>query len=143
MQSPTFLTIDDLTRALDNKLQVDVAILDLKRHLIKFSLLCRLHHKLHYHALTGDLLQWIQSFLTNHVQSVFADGTCASPCCVTSGIPLGSVSGPVLFPIYINDITSNIRSQLRPFADGCLFYHPVNLPDHKILQDDLLVISIG
>ena len=46
--------------------------------------------------------------------------------------------GPVLFLIYINDITTNIHSQLSLFADDCLVYHPINSSeDHKVFQDDL------
>ena len=51
--------------------------------------------------------------------------------------------GLVLFLIYINDIASNIHSQLRLFADDCLTYRPINSPeDHTILQDDLLKLSV-
>ena len=91
----------------------------------------------------GNLLQWIQSFLTNRTQKVVVDGVCSSPCNVTSGVPQGSVLDPVLFLIYINDITTNIHSQLRLFADDCLVHHPINSPeDHKIFQDDLDKLTI-
>ena len=51
--------------------------------------------------------------------------------------------GPILFLIYINDITSHIHSQLRLFADDCLVYCPINSPaDHKTFQDDLYKLSV-
>ena len=122
---------------MDNKLQVDLAILDFEKAFDKVAH-TRLTHKLDYYGIRGDLLQWIQSFLTNRTQKVVVDGVCSSPCNVTSGVPQGSVLGPVLFLIYINDITTNIHSQLRLFADDCLVYRPINSPeDHKIFQDDL------
>ena len=137
-----FLTIDDLTRTMENKLQVDVAILDFEKAFDKVAH-SRLTHKLYYYSIRGELVQWIQSFLTNRTQRVVVDGTYSSPCSVTSGIPQGSVLAPVLFLIYINDITSNIHSQLRLFADDCLIYRAINSPvDHTILQNDLLKLSI-
>ena len=65
-------------------------------------------------------------------------GTYSSYSAVTSGVPQGSVLSPVLFPLYINDITTNIHSQLRLFADDCLVYRLINsTDDHQILQSDL------
>ena len=67
-EAQPFLTTDDLTRALENKLQVDVAILVFEKAFDKVAH-SRLTHKLHYYGIRGKLLQWIQSFLTNHTQS--------------------------------------------------------------------------
>ena len=119
-----------------------MAILDFEKAFDKVIHI-RLTHKLNYYGIRGDLLQWIQSFLTNHTQRVIVDGTCSAPCSVTLGVPQGSVLGPVLFLIYINGIRSNIHSQLRLFTDDCLIiYHPINSPqDHKIFQDDLCKLS--
>ena len=66
------------------------------------------------------------------------DGSQSSICKVTSGVPQGSVLGPVLFLIYINDITINIKSEIRLFADDILLYKVIASPtDHLILQNDL------
>jgi len=75
-------------------------------------------------------------FLVNHTQKVVIDGRQSSSCSVTSGVPHGSVLGPVVF--LINDIISNIHSHLRFFADDCLIYCPIHsAKDHRILQKDL------
>ena len=113
-----------------------MAILDFEKAFDKVAH-NRLIHKLYYYGIRGDLLQWIQSFLTNRTQRVVVDGICSSPCSVTS-----DHCWVVLFLIYVNDITSNIHSQLRLFADDCLIYRPINSPeDHKIFQDDLFKLS--
>ena len=79
-------------------------------------------------------LQWITSFLHNRSQQVVIEGTYSSPCKVTSGVPQGTVLGPTLFLLYINDLISNIQSTVRLFADDCLIYRPINSPnDHQLL----------
>ena len=66
------------------------------------------------------------------------EGSKSSICEVTSGVPQGSVFGPVLFLIYINDIAMNIKSKIRLFADDILLYKVIATPnDHHILQNDL------
>ena len=61
---------------------------------------------------------------------------------MTLGVLQGSVLGPVLFLIYINDISHNIHSQLQLFADDCLMYRTVQSSDnHDTLQDDLNTLT--
>ena len=57
---------------------------------------------------------------------------------VTSGVPQGTVLGPLLFLVYINDITHVVSSSCRLFVDDCIIYKQINSPtDSNILQDDL------
>ena len=66
------------------------------------------------------------------------DGKTSDPAEVTSGVPQGTVLGPTLFLIYINNIAENINSNIRLFADDCVVYRQIDSPqDHVILQDDL------
>ena len=70
------------------------------------------------------------------------DGAKSSTCEITSGVPQGSVLGPILFLIYINDITINIHSEIRLFADDILLYRAIKLPnDHSMLQGDLNTLT--
>ena len=85
-EAQLFLTIDDFARAVDNKVQVDVAILDFAKAFDKVAH-ARIAHKLNFYGIRGELLQWLQSFLTNRTQKVIIDGRQSSPCSVTSGVP--------------------------------------------------------
>ena len=92
--------------------------------------------KLNYYGIRGNLLTWIEAFLQNRSQSVVVDGHYSSPISVSSG--QGTVLGPTLFLLYINDIDVNIQSQIRLFADDCLIYRPIHSnDDHDKLQQDL------
>ena len=66
------------------------------------------------------------------------DGKTSDTAEVMSGVPQGTVLGPMLFLMYINDIAENINSNIRLFADDCVVYRQIDSPqDHVILQKDL------
>ena len=95
--------------------------------------------KLQAYGIRDPLLSWVRSFLTNCHQRVALRGTYSSRTSVLSGVPQGKVSGPKLFLIYIDDITRNIESQCKLFADDmkvCKVLRNVH-EDTQILQNDL------
>ena len=96
----------------------------------------RLLHKLHYYnGISGHALYLVKSFLSNRTQHVSINGSHSALANVTSGVPQGSVVGPVLFLPYINDITNQIQSNIRLFADDSIVYREIRSPaDHHILQ---------
>ena len=95
--------------------------------------------KLESIGITGNLLQWIDRFLTSRFQRVVINGKFSEWLPVLSGVPQGSILGPLLFIIYINDITSVVQSSsIRVFADDASLYAKVSTQDDCLkLQDDL------
>ncbi|XP_072032799.1 uncharacterized protein [Amphiura filiformis] len=98
----------------------------------------RLLNKLHHYGIRNNLHQWIRSFLSNRTQRVACEGNFSSPKEVLSGVPQGTVLGPLLFLTYINDLPDMLSNQVRLFADDCLVYSTVsNERDMDSLQADL------
>ena len=82
----------------------------------------KLIQKLHAYGVRGPTLRWIQAFLSNRQQRVVVDGENSDSVPVISGVPLGSVLGPVLFLAYINDLPQDVVSQVHLFADDTAIY---------------------
>ena len=98
----------------------------------------RLLGKLESYGIGGNILNWIQGFLHERTQEVIVNGVKSAPATVISGIPQGTVLGPVLFVIYINDLLDNITSSGLMFADDTkLFRHITSHEDALHLQTDI------
>ena len=98
----------------------------------------RLLLKLDHIGIRGKVLKWIQAFLCHRHQRVVINGVSSTWLPVTSGVPQGSVLGPLLFLLYINDLADNLNSDCRLFADDCTLYRRVtSLHDCAKLQADL------
>ena len=98
----------------------------------------RLSVKLSYYGINGSTLTWMNDFLSNRVHAVSFNGLYSTWDNVTSGVPQGSVIGPALFLIYINDIKEKIQSNMRLYADDAIVYRDINsVNGHSIFQDDL------
>ena len=102
----------------------------------------RLITKLRYYGITGSTYNCIQTWLTCRSQCVALDSKSSSFIPVLSGVPQGTVFGPLMFLLYINDIAKGINSPLLLFSDDCLLYRVINgVEDTNRLQEDLNKLS--
>ena len=90
--------------------------------------------KLHSVGISGSLLQWFTDYLANRKQRVVIPGVSSSWSSVEAGVPQGSILGPLLFLLYINDIVENINSSIRLFADDTTLYIIVDNPVEAAYQ---------
>ena len=136
-ESQLIITTEEIQRSVDQKKQVDIIILDFSK---AFDTVAhkRLLIKLKHYGIQSNTHNWINSWLTNRTQKVVIDGDCSNPANVTSGVPQGTVLGPLMFLLYINDISLDTKSKIRLFADDCVLYREIlSEKDNQILQEDL------
>ena len=98
----------------------------------------RLLRKLDHYGVRGSTLKWIRAFLTDRVQQVTVEGATSDCVQVRSGVPQGTVLGPLLFLVFINDLPYCLDSRIRLFADDCILYRCIKeRHDCELLQSNL------
>ena len=138
-ESQLLTTLNDFTKTLNTSNQTDAVLLDFSKAFDKVDHKILLS-KIDNMGIQGPLHDWMSSFLKDRLQFVIVDGSISNPCKVLSGVPQGTVLGPLFFLIYINDIQDNLSpgTFLRLFADDSLLYRVINsINDTIILQKDL------
>ena len=133
--------LDDVYRKLEEGVEVDAVYLDFAKAFDKVDHGILLK-KLYRLKIQGRILKWIGSFLRDRVQRVRVGNVLSDPARVTSGVPQGSVLGPVLFLVMMIDIDSNINnSSLGSFADDTKVWGDVDAQSVEQgvtnIQDDL------
>ena len=84
---------------------------------------------------------WLKNFLKQRQQRVVINGNLSKWTDVLSGIPQGSILGPILFILYINDLPGVMGSECKLFADDCKLYHNIaSEADQKELQEDIEIL---
>ena len=130
--------LNDFARGLEDKSQTDIIFLDFAKAVDKASHQGLLR-KAHYNGIRGHTCKWIESFLDNRSQQVVIDGHFSIDAKITSGVPQGSVLGPLLFLIYINDLPNCVQNSVcRLFADDYILCQRIrSSQDSHKLQADL------
>ena len=138
-ETQLILAIQDLAKGIDDREQQDVILLDFSK---AFDTVphARLLHKLQHYGIGGKTHRWIADFLRNRCQRVILEGSASESTAVTSGVPQGSVVGPMLFTVFINDLPDYVSPGccVRMFADDCMVFRKIGSEeDAKHLQQDL------
>ena len=129
--------IQDLASNMVNGGQTDIILMDFSKAFDKVPHQ-RLLVKLEYYGVRSNILKWIEHFLTQRHQRVVVDGQHSDFVKVQSGVPQGTVLGPLLFLCFINDLPDVTSSPVRLFADDAVVYRKISSEaDNNILQQDL------
>lgn len=131
--------LDKWTEAIDERCSVDVTYCDFKKAFDKVPH-NRLLHKIRMYGIGESIVNWFEAFLKKRKQRVIVEGEESGWYDVISGIPQGSVMGPVLFVLYINDLPDVIKndSDIYLYADDTkIFRKIVNVEDIRKLQEDI------
>jgi hypothetical protein len=131
--------LHDIGKNLDQNKQVDMLYLDFSKAFdsVDHDILL---YKLQKHGINGVLLRWFESYLNDRWQRVVIEGAASTWSPVTSGVPQGSILGPLLFIIFINDLPDNVSYSTNSalYADDSKLYREVtSISDCQSLQDDL------
>ena len=135
-------TTDYIMKMVDDEIPVHAVVLDF------FKAFDRVPHRFLMEKLFDTnidmaIIKWIENFLIDRQQCVVVDGSSSEPLDVTSGVPQGSVLGPSLFLVYINDIADIFSTaSIRLFADDALLYRPAACHDDMdAFQEELNVLE--
>jgi retron-type reverse transcriptase len=121
-ESQIISLIHDLSQNNDKNIQTDLIIIDFAKAFDKVPHK-RLLYKMKYFGISEQLINWVKSFLSNRTQAILLENMASSKISVTSGVPQGTVLGPILVLIYINDLPEYIKySRIRLFADDSIIY---------------------
>lgn len=123
----------DFATTIDSQLQTDAIFIDFAKAFDKVPH-SKLIDKLVSIGINSSIIAWIKMYLSNRTQYVTVNNAASDPLEVFSGVPQGSVLGPILFLIYVNDIYTYLEPnvKMRLFADDCVIYTTIRTTDDQL-----------
>ena len=120
-ESQVITIVQNIADSLDEGVVIDAIIIDFSK---AFDLVPhdRVLTKVAALGVDSRVVVWVREFLVGRTQRVRVGGQLSKEVKATSGVPQGSVLGPLLFLVYVNGIWRNIGSSIRLFADDCIMY---------------------
>ena len=135
------MLVDKISKNMQLGQQTDLILLGFSKAFDKVAHE-KLISKLHFYGIRGNTLFWIKDFLDLRSQAVVPNGIKSDKIAVSSGVPQGSVLGPILFLAYINDLPDQVKSRVRLFADNTAIYLAISSEGESItLQNDLHILE--
>ena len=133
--------VHNLYKSLDEGNSFSAIYLDIAKYFDKIWHKGLLYKCKNNFGISGKLLEWLQSYLKDRKQSVKVNNTLSDPVYINAGCPQGSVLGPLLALIYLDDLSSRTQNDVLFFADDTSLYAPYSATDVKTtelsLQKDL------
>ena len=129
--------VNDIAKSLNDGGQLDAALLDFSKAFDKVNhrKLCL---KLEHYGIRSELWNWVKNYLSNRTQKGIAEGNISDSITIVSGVPQGSVLGPLFFLLYINDLPDSIKCKVGLFEDDPIVHNNIiSITDCKILQSYL------